>query len=227
MAESIGAKAERYSRGEFTNGELKVMLGGMVADQIIDVATFGRLSKLKGKALQKIVWPLVRGAGRAAPMVGRALLPPIAGPAALAYGLYETAKAAADQGRRDAEQGFQIPIPLWNPILGDMPTISGEPFLEALSEVGPPPSPGIGQPAFMERLRPSPRKKRASKFNSAIKAGMAAVKKSTSYGGKGKIKPATKVFSIVTKLASAKKKKKKAPKSGIRRKIWNAMKGLR
>jgi hypothetical protein len=71
------------------------------------------------------------------------------------------------------------------------------------------------------------RKKRPSKFNSAIKAGMAAIKKSTSYGGKGKIKPATKAFSIVTKLASAKKKKKKAPKGGIRRKIWNAMKGLR
>jgi len=53
------------------------------------------------------------------------------------------------------------------------------------------------------------------------------VKKSTSYGGKGKISPAKKVFSMVTKLASAKKKKKKAPKSGIRRKIWNAMKGLR
>jgi len=69
------------------------------------------------------------------------------------------------------------------------------------------------------------RKKRPSKFNSAVKAGMLAVKKSTSYGGKGKIKPAKKAFSVVVKLASAKSKKRKAPKSGIKRKIWNAMRG--
>jgi len=69
--------------------------------------------------------------------------------------------------------------------------------------------------------------RKASAFNKAVSAGMKAVKKSTSYGGKGKIRPATKVFAMVTKLAAAKKKKKKAPKKGIRRLIWNAMKGLR
>jgi len=69
------------------------------------------------------------------------------------------------------------------------------------------------------------RKKRPSKFNNAVKAGMAAVKKSTSYGKKGTIKPAKKAFSVVVKLASAKSKKRKAPKSGIKRKIWNAMRG--
>jgi len=69
------------------------------------------------------------------------------------------------------------------------------------------------------------RKKRPSKFNLAVKAGMAAVKKSTSYGKKGTIKPAKKAFTVVTRLASAKSKKKKAPKSGIKRKIWNAMRG--
>ena len=71
------------------------------------------------------------------------------------------------------------------------------------------------------------RKKRPSKFNQAVKAGMAVVKKSTSYGKKGTISPAKKAFSVVVKLASAKLKKKKAPKSGLRRRIWNAMKGLR
>jgi hypothetical protein len=71
------------------------------------------------------------------------------------------------------------------------------------------------------------RKRKPSVFNKAVSAGMKAVKKSTSYGGKGKIKPAKKVFSMVAKLAAAKKKKKKAPKKGIRRLIWNAMKGLR
>jgi len=71
------------------------------------------------------------------------------------------------------------------------------------------------------------RKRRPSVFNKAIKAGMAAAKKSTSYGGKGVLKAPKKVFSVVVKLASAKKKKKKAPKNGIRRIIWNAMKGLK
>jgi len=74
---------------------------------------------------------------------------------------------------------------------------------------------------------PRIRKRAVSKFNRAVSQGMQVVKKTTTYGGKGKIKPAKKAFALVTKLASAKLKKKKAPKSGIRRKIWNAMKGLR
>jgi len=82
----------------------------------------------------------------------------------------------------------------------------------------------IGSPFSVRTARA---RRRPSSFNKAVSAGMKAVKKSTSYGGKGVIKPATKVFALVTKLASAKLKKKKAPKSGIRRKIWNAMKGLR
>ena len=107
----------------------------------------------------------------------------------------------------------------------------------------PPPSPGIPgiseitiggmarQPVSeyfapqLQALVKRPRK--PSAFNRAVSAGMKAVKKSTRYGGKGKIRPAKKAFALVTKLAAAKKKKKKAPKSGIRRRIWNAMKGLR
>jgi len=70
---------------------------------------------------------------------------------------------------------------------------------------------------------PRIRKRAASKFNKAVGAGMKVIKMSTSYGAKGKIKPAKKAFALVTKLASAKKKKKKAPKSGIRRKVWRAI----
>jgi len=81
--------------------------------------------------------------------------------------------------------------------------------------------------AAMGRGTIGTRKGRPSLFNRAVSAGMKVVKKSTSYGGKGQIKPATKVFALVTKLASARKKRKKAPKSGIRRKIWNAMRVLR
>ena len=80
---------------------------------------------------------------------------------------------------------------------------------------------------FQRDVVPIIRKRAVSKFNKAVSAGMKVVKKSTSYGAKGKISPAKKAFSLVTKLASAKKRKKKSPKSGIRRKIWTAMKGLR
>jgi len=73
---------------------------------------------------------------------------------------------------------------------------------------------------------PTKRKRAMSKFNLAVKEGMKIAKTSTSYGKKGVINNPKKVFSVVVKLASAKKKKKKAPKSGIRRRIWNAMKGL-
>ena len=83
------------------------------------------------------------------------------------------------------------------------------------------------QPVSPATVVPHIRKRAVSKYNKAVSAGMKAVKKSTSYGKKGTIKPAKKAFALVTKLAAAKKKKKKAPKSGLRRRIWNAMKGLR
>jgi len=106
---------------------------------------------------------------------------------------------------------------------------AGEARHEALMDVPPipftdfkvRPSPGRPIPTFLGK------KRRPSAFNKAVSAGMKAIKKSTSYGKKGTIKPAKKAFALVTKLAAAKKKKKKAPKKGIRRLIWNAMKGLR
>jgi hypothetical protein len=63
------------------------------------------------------------------------------------------------------------------------------------------------------------RAKSSSKFNKAIKMGMATVKKSTSYGAKGVISSPKKAFSAVTKTASAVLKGKKLPKVGIKRKI--------
>ena len=74
---------------------------------------------------------------------------------------------------------------------------------------------------------PRIRKRAVSKFNKAVSAGMKVVKKAKTYGGKGNITPAKKAFTLVTKIASAKKKGRKAPKSGLRRAVWNAMKGLR
>jgi hypothetical protein len=82
---------------------------------------------------------------------------------------------------------------------------------------------GAGGTISRADIRPAVRKRAVSSFNKAVSKGMNVVKKAKTYGGKGKIKPAKKAFSMVVKLASAKKKKKKAPKRGIRRSIWNAM----
>jgi len=121
------------------------------------------------------------------------------------------------------EQGYDvIEERLPTPSLPPSPSIPG---VEEIITSGMVPQFIPGPIPTPVRMRATRRK--ASTFNKAVSAGMKAIKKSTSYGGKGVIKPAKKAFSVVVKLAAAKKKKKKAPKSGIRRRIWNAMKGLR
>jgi len=70
---------------------------------------------------------------------------------------------------------------------------------------------------------PAIRKRATTKFNRAVKAGMAAVKMSTSNGKRGKIVKPRAALAMVSKVISLKKKKKKAPKSGIRRKIYSAI----
>ena len=217
MAESWRAKANRYARGDFTKAELMGAVGVLLVDQAIDIATFGRLSKLKGKAFVRVALPLLRKAGvagaRAVPGIARtagmiALRHPyVAAGAAIYVGVTEREKI-----RAPLEQGYDI-------VEERLPT----PSL---------PSPGIPSPVIpgVSEIITSvrrPRAKRPSKFNKAVSAGMKAIRKDKTYGGKGQIKPSKKAFSVVVKLAAAKKKKKKAPKSGIRRRIWNAMKGLR
>jgi len=86
-------------------------------------------------------------------------------------------------------------------------------------------SPGIQMPgsALLDELLttaivPSRRKKAMSKFNQAVKKGMAIVRASPSYGKKGTINNPKKAFSAVTKAVSkvskAQKAGKKKPKSG-------------
>ena len=70
------------------------------------------------------------------------------------------------------------------------------------------------------------RKKKPSKFNKAIKAGMATVKKSKSFGKPGSFNNSKKAFATVTKVASGLKKGRKAPKTGIRGKIARAIKRI-
>ena len=59
-------------------------------------------------------------------------------------------------------------------------------------------------------------KRKVSKYSKAVKAGMAAVKKSKFGGKPGKISNAKKAFATVNKVASAVNKGKKVAKTGIR-----------
>jgi len=72
-------------------------------------------------------------------------------------------------------------------------------------------------------LAPIKAKRKATSYGKAIKAGMAAVKASTSNGKKGALKSPAAALAQVSKIASGVKKKRKAPKKGIRRKIYTAV----
>ena len=126
-----------------------------------------------------------------------------AGPIALASGYYYTGLAAQDQARRDLEQYGEprIPIPLWNPLLGDMPTI----------DVGP-----------IDRTLKAAIRRKPSKFNKAISAGMKAVRSSKFMGKPKSISNSKKAFATVTKTVSALKKGKKRPTKGVRGAIARA-----
>ena len=79
------------------------------------------------------------------------------------------------------------------------------------------------QPTPVAVTAPMIRKRAVTKFNQAVKKGMAAVKKSTSNGKPGKLAKPRAALAMVSKVIAAKKKKKKAPKGGIRRKVWSAI----
>ena len=194
----------------------------LIGHGIVDFVSGGRLTyaerKVLWNVLKKLGPPAARGAAGFIPTVARTAgmiamrHPYVAAGAAIYVGVTEREKIRTllEQGYDIIEERLPTPAPPSLPT----PTIPG------VEEII------LGGPAALTR-RLAPARKRPSAFNKAVSAGMKAVKKSTSYGGKGKIKPAKKAFSVVVKLAAAKKKKKKAPKSGIRRRIWNAMKGLR
>jgi len=215
-----------------TKKQLEIAVGVLALDKGVDLITGGRLNKMTKKVIMATGRRLIPFGGRAAVSVagtgfgvGRLLMknPYILGATAIYVGIKER-----DKIRSLLEQGYEIVEErLPTPSLPPSPGIPGVEEIITSSVV-----PQFAIPSLPEGRRfpipsiPKPKRKPSS-FNRAVSAGMKAVKTSTSYGRKGTIKPAKKAFALVTKLASAKKKKKKAPKSGIRRRIWNAMKGLR
>jgi len=225
------ARLDSYLDG-LTKTQLIIAVTALALDKGVDLATGGALNKMTKKAILAIGRRLLPAAGRAGLSVGGAAFgasrllmtnPYILGATAIYVGVTEREriKQLLDQGYEIVKEEVAPPV---SQFLRE--EVFTEEHLQAGRERGV-----IAPPAFLDPLRErffeAVKKRRPSAFNKAVSAGMKAIKKSTSYGGKGRISPAKKAFSLVTKLASAKKKKKKAPKSGLRRRIWNAMKGLR
>ena len=210
----------------------------LVGHGIVDFVSGGALSRMERNALWKVLKKAVpialRSTAVAVPRLGAsagmlAMRHPYLTGAAVIYVGYrerERIKQLLDQGYDIIEERLPTPPP--------PPPSSGIPGVSEITIGGMarrPVSEYIGAPSRIptgfDPMTFVRRKRKPSKFNKAVSAGMKVVKRAKRYGGKGKIRPAKKVFAMVTKLAAAKKKKKKAPKSGIRRRIWNAMKGLR
>ena len=72
-------------------------------------------------------------------------------------------------------------------------------------------------------IRTRPVRRKVTKYQKAVKAGMAAVKASTSNGKKGTISNAKNAFKTVNLVASAVNKGKKVASTGVRGKIARAV----
>jgi hypothetical protein len=214
MAESVNAKFNRYLRRDFTPAEAKGIIGFMVADKIIDVATFGTLNRLTGKAIVNTVTKLVPFALRTAAV-----------PAASVLG--SAARAA-------------IPIAT-NPYLagaalgyGALQTQPGQQLLGAAAESGADTRRSLDMALFNIQAQAEEKVKRTkSKFNRAVSAGMKAAKRGTSYGKKGIINAPKKAFKAVVSTASRINRAERdnlklplKPKGSNAKKIYNAILGV-
>ena len=216
MAESARAKANRYARGEFTNTELKVLLGGLLADQVIDVATFGRLSRLKGRAFlaaYRTVSPVVapglraatgRAAGTALRLSGTAAR--VAGTIAMRHP-YIAGAAIVYVAIKNREEIASMLGQGWEIVSDETPT---------------PAIPGALAMAPITAIKTV--KKKASKFNKAVSAGMKAIKRSKFLGKPGKFTNSKKAFGTVVRTISRLRKGAKVSSKGALGAIKRAVK---
>jgi hypothetical protein len=237
MAESVRTRVNRYRKGDFTRGELLTILGAFVADQVIDVATYGQLSKLKGKALAKVVFPAGKAAGSiiarggigAAGVAGRSLVGaaaplvtnPYAAGTALGLGVLASPpgqsllEAAEERGRMDrirAEQYLTNVQARLDPYLQDPFGSLRQDFTETggIKPLGP----------------PLPIKRRRSSYNSMVSKGIKALKKSTSYGKKGVLNSPKKAFGFVARTVSKLRRGKKVPNKGASGVVKRSLPGI-
>jgi len=204
MAESAKAKFNRYLRRDFTPSEAKSIIGYLVADKVLDIATFGTLNRLTGKgavaALTRLLPFTLRAAAIPAASIARSALPLVTNPylAGTALGL------------------------------GALQTQPGQQLLEAAAESGADTRRSLDMALFnIQALGEEKVKRTKSKFNNMVSKGMSTIKASTTYGKKGVINAPKKAFKAVVAAASAVSRGKKVPKSGIKRKLMTMMRKLR
>jgi len=182
----------------------------LIALGLADFATRSRLST----AAFDVVVSTARAVGPAAARGAAAFVPRAAGTAGMiamrhpyiagATALY-IGYQERDRIRALLEQGYEF---VEEAIPGGIPTPIAQPR----------PVPEL--PFFPPLIRT----RTPTQFNKAVKKGMAIVKASTTYGKKGTMSAPKKALALVSKVVSGIKKKKKAPKSGIRRKVYLAAK---
>jgi hypothetical protein len=165
------------------------------------------------KAFRAAIGALTSGAARAAPVVGRGIAAnPLAAGAALGLGALATPpgqdllQAAAERGAADRIALQQ----LIDESVFRATTLPQRQISEALTN-----------PAVKRSV-----KRKTSKYGKAIKAGMAAVKKSKFGGKPGKITNAKSTFSTVSKVTSAINKGKKVSPKGIRGTIARSVRSI-
>jgi hypothetical protein len=192
---------------------------------IADFLTEGRLqrpvSRATKSALRKAAPAIGRGIIRYGPTVvktaARVTPGPVAG-AALGVAAFQNRERIADAAGNVYERVA--------PVVQDYGAGVVERALdpETYQVDRPFPAPMAGDLLIQDIIKG--KKRKPSPFNRAIKKGMSTIKGSTSYGKKGVINNAKKAFSMVTKVASGVVRGRKAPTSGIRRKVYNAIKNI-
>ena len=196
-----------------------------IAFGIADFFSGGKLTAPIGnaarKALVKAAPAIGRGIIRYGPTVAASAARVTPGPvaaAALGATAFANRRRIADAAGNIYEEVAPAATEYLGGVAGRTQEFASDPqsYLESIGVDRFDPFRPIGGKAF-------PKAKKPSKFNQAIKKGMSIVKGSTSFGKKGVINNAKKAFSTVTKVASGVSKGRKAPKSGIRRKLHTAM----
>jgi hypothetical protein len=193
----------RYKPSQFTKRELEIMVGALALDKGIDFLTGGALNKWSRKQAVSIVTKVLPAALRVAAVpaasIARSALPLVTNPyiAGTALGL------------------------------GALQTQPGQQLLDAAAQSGADTRRSLDMALFnIQALGEEKVKRTKSKFNKAVSKGMKVAKASTSYGIKGVISTPRKAFAAVVSVASGIKRKRKAPKSGIKRKMWQAMRTI-
>ena len=197
----------RYKPSQFTKKELENMVTALAGAAGLDFITGGALNKYTRKAAIEIVkrtLPLALRttaipAASIAGSVGRAAIP-------LATNPY-LAGAALGYGALQTQPGQEL-----LQMAEDRGRADRIRYEQALTDLE------LGVKSKVKRTK--------SKYQRMVSKGMKMIKASTSYGKKGVINAPKKAFKAVVGAASAVTKKKKLPKSGIKRALMSMMRKM-